>query len=118
RIEAGRIEDRILGAEEAGEALFEIFVNRMRSADETDRGHAVTVAIQREPRGFAHGCMVCKPEIVVRAQINRFLAVRHANDCMLGRSEDAFGLVQSLLVELLELMSESREEFAFHDGFP
>src|SRR5690606_25033304 len=37
---------------------------------------------------------------------------------MLGRSEDAFGLVQSLLVELLELMSESREEFAFHDGFP
>ena len=51
-VEAGRVEDGVLGAEEGREPGLERLVHLLGAADEADRGHAVAVAVER---GLAGG---------------------------------------------------------------
>ncbi len=50
-VEAGGVEDRVLGAEECRQPPLELAVHGLRAADEAHRGHAVAVAVERRVRG-------------------------------------------------------------------
>ena len=50
-VEAGGIEDRVVGLEPGRELVLELLVNRLGAADEADRGHAVAPAIEAFARG-------------------------------------------------------------------
>ena len=114
RVEARRIEDRVLGAEEAAESLLELLVDRLRAADEAHRGHAVAVAVERQARRFAHARVIGEAEVVVGAEVDHFLAAGDAHRGALRRRQDAFGLVKALLAQLLGVVTQAVEEIAFH----
>ena len=77
-VEAGTVEDRILGAEKRAEGLFELYVKILRAADEADGGHAVAIFFQSVGGGLSDLRMIGEPEIIVGAEIEDF-ALRHAN---------------------------------------
>ena len=47
RVEARRIQDRVVRAEERAQARLEFLVHALRAADETHRGHAIAVPVDR-----------------------------------------------------------------------
>ena len=51
-VEAGGVEDRVLGAEEARETGLELLVDVLRAADEAHRGHAEAVLVEPALGGF------------------------------------------------------------------
>ena len=51
-VEAGGVEDGVLGAEEFGDLRFQLLVQVLRAADEAHRGHAEAVRVQRVLRGL------------------------------------------------------------------
>jgi len=46
RVEARRVEDRVVGAEERRQPRFQLFVHCLRAADEAHRGHSISVFIE------------------------------------------------------------------------
>ena len=68
-VEARRVEDRVVGAEERRQPRLQLLVHGLRAADETHRGHAVAVVVESlVSRGDDVG-MVGEPEVVVGAQV-------------------------------------------------
>ena len=53
-VEAGDVQDRIVGAEEAADLLLELFVYILRAADEAYAAHAVAVGVERLAGGLDH----------------------------------------------------------------
>ena len=88
-IEAGGVEDRVFGAEELAEPLFEILVRFLRAADEA---HAARPYPQRSSAACAaaitSGCSG-QAEIVVRAEIQNLAPAGHADARLLRRGNDA-----------------------------
>ena len=104
-VEAGRVEDRVLGAQELGQRRLELFVHLLRAADETDRGHAVAPAIQRFPRRRDNCRMIGQPQVVVGAQVQH-ITFRDADRRALRSRDDALWLLKARAAYLLELLGE------------
>ena len=115
RVEAGRIEDRVLGAEEVAEPRLQLLVDALRAADEAHRGHAVAVTVERALRGFAHGGVIGQSEIVVRAQVDDFGAAADAHDGALRGGEHALRLEQALRFQLLCLAAQPLQDLSLHE---
>src|SRR5262249_31781917 len=77
-VEAGGVQNRIVLLQEASDGAFKLLVQILRAANEPDRGKSVTELFQSLGGGFDDGGMIGKPEIVVGAEVDNFLA-RHAN---------------------------------------
>ena len=74
-VEAGGVENRVLGAEEIGNGLFQLLVQVLGAADKAYRGHAETAFVERLVRRGDHFLVVCQAEVVVGAEIQHFAAV-------------------------------------------
>jgi hypothetical protein len=66
-IERRRVKDRVVGAQKGAERLFELFVDRLRPADEADAGHAVAPFVERLVGGADDFGVVGHAEIVIGA---------------------------------------------------
>src|SRR5262249_7946721 len=74
-VEAGRVEDRVLGAHELGDALLQRAVQVLRAADEAHGRQAVPAAVERAMRGLEDGGMRGQAEVVVGAEHQHAAAV-------------------------------------------
>ena len=83
-VEARGVEDRVLGAEELAELRLELLVDALRAADEAHAGHAVAPLVERRLRRGLHVRVLRQAEVVVGAQVEHRLAVRHADGRALG----------------------------------
>jgi hypothetical protein len=101
-VPARRIQDGVLGAEEARQRRFQLLVHGLRTADEAHRGHAVTEAVDGTVRGLANGRVAGEPEVVVSAQVDDIRVIR-PDLPGLGTRDHALGLEQALLAQFLEL---------------
>jgi len=92
-VEAGAEENRVVGAEKRREPLFELAVERLRSADEAHRRHPVAPAVEGLVRGLDHRRMARKAEVVVGAQVQELASI-DADVRALRRAHHMLGLVE------------------------
>ena len=102
-VEAGRVKNRVVGAEKLTEFGFELLVDALSAADEPDGRQAITPLVQRFVGGFDHGRMLRQSEIIVRAQVEHIPAVAHTNARVLRRGNNALSLVKPGLSNLVQL---------------
>ena len=115
-VETRRIENRVLHSEVAAQALLQLAVDALRPANEAHRRDTVAVARERIMRGLDHRRVICKPEVIVGAQIDHLTAVRELDDRSLRRSNDALALQQPRRLERLRLGLESFTNIVEHPG--
>ena len=113
-VEAGRIEDRVVGAEEGGEPALELAVHGLGAADEAYRGHAVAVAVERRVGGGDDRRVVGEPEVVVGAEVQHLAPVLEADHGILRRGDDALALEQPRAREFRRLGFEPIEQRLVH----
>ena len=68
-VEAGRVEDRVLGPEEARDGRLELLVDVLGAADEPDAREAEAPPLEPVPGGPDEVGVVGKAEVVVRAEV-------------------------------------------------
>src|SRR5215468_3679532 len=69
------MEDSCLASDEPGNAVFELEVNRLGSAQESHRGQAVAPLVEGAPSGFLDPRVVGQTEVVIRGEHYDFAAV-------------------------------------------
>ena len=113
-VEAGRVEDGVLGAEEGREPALELAVHGLGPADEAHRGHAVAVAVERGVGRGDDRRVVREPEVVVGAEVQHLAAVLEADHGILRRGDDALALEEPRARELRRLGFEPIEQGLVH----
>ncbi len=83
-VEAGGVEDRVVGAEEAREGVFEVFVQGLGPADEAHRRHAIAVAIHRLGGRPPEAFVVGQAQVVVGTEVDDLGAVVEGDHRILG----------------------------------
>ena len=106
---ADGIEDCVLRAEKFRQLVFEILVDVLRAANETDRRHAEAVGVERLFRRGDERRMIGQPEIIVRAHVEDAPAARDPDLRVLRRGDDAFGFVEALRPDFGERVGESAD---------
>ena len=102
RVEARAEEDRVVGAEELGQAFLELAVHGLRPADEADRREPVAPAVECLVSRLDDRGMVGEPEVVVRAQVEQLTAPGHVDVGALRGCDLELGLVEPGLAHLGE----------------
>ena len=116
RVEAARVQDAVVHAEEGGEGALQLLVDRLRAADEPHRGHAVAVAVERRLAGGHQPRIVGEAEVVVRAEVEDFRAVGEADGGRLRARDDALGLVEAVGADLGERVPDVGQIAVAHGG--
>ena len=114
-VEAGRIEDGVIGMEIVGDGFLEFLVDVLGTADEADGGHAVAARIDRFLGGLREPGAVGEAEIVVGAEVQGLAAVLEGDLGALGRGDVAFSLVKTGLLDGFQFVLEVLLEFSVHD---
>ena len=109
RVEARRIKDGVFRAEEARDPRLQLLVHVLRSADEADRSHPVTMPIERGLRCLDDARVVGQSQIVVRAEIQDGATALHADDRSLRTLDDPLALEEALLVQRFGLSMQMLE---------
>jgi hypothetical protein len=91
-VEAGGVEEGVLGAEEFRDLGLQLLVQILGAADEAHAGHAEAVRIQRILGGLDDVRMIGQAQIVVGAEIQHLAAVGQFDLGGLRAGDDAFGL--------------------------
>ena len=99
RVEARRVEDRVLGAEEPADLALELAVHGLGAADEPHRRHAVPVGGEGAAAGLDQCRMVGESEVVVGAEVHHRPPVRQLDVGRLGRRDHPFMLVQAVVLQ-------------------
>ena len=98
-IEAGGVEDGVLGAEELRDLRFQLLVQVLRAADEAHAGHAEAVGIQRLLGGGDYLGVIRQAQVVVGAEVEHLAPTLQLDLGRLRRNDDALGLEQALLAD-------------------
>src|SRR5262249_39416767 len=106
-VEAGRIEDGVVGAEESRDLSLEFAVQVLRAADEADRGEAEAVVVEGLLCGGGDARMIGEAEVVVGAEVQHLLTGDEADAGILRGGDDALLLVQGVAADLVELLGEA-----------
>ena len=114
RVEAARVEDGVVGAEERGERRFERRVHALRAADEAHRRHPVAVPVETVARGGDEPRIVGESEVVVGAEIDDRGAARELDLRRLRRADDALLLVEAVGANLIEHAAQMSEVGVVH----
>ena len=77
-VEAGRVEDGVIGMEIVGDGFLELLVDVLGAADEADGGHAVAARVDRFLGGGREPGAVGQAEVVVGTEIQGLAAVLSA----------------------------------------
>ena len=91
-VPARGIEDRVLGAQELGDRLFERLVRFLRAADEADRGQAVAPVVEGLVGRLHDLGVIGQPEVIVRAHVQHVGPALDADVGLLRRAQDALAL--------------------------
>jgi hypothetical protein len=75
-VEAGAVQDGVLGSQKFGQAALKLLVHVLGAADETHGGQAVAVAVQGLVRGFDEALVAGQAKIVVGAEVEHLAAAR------------------------------------------
>ena len=110
RVEARRVKDRVLRAEELAERRLQLLVDLLRAADEPHGGEPVAPFVERVVRGRDHGRVLGKAEVVVRAQVEHLARGPHADARVLRRRDHALVLIEARGANLRELPADGRLE--------
>ena len=113
-VEAGRVQDGVLRVEEIRNSLFQLFVQVLGTADETDGGHAVSVGVHRFLGCFDETGRVGQAQVVVGAEVQGFGAVFKGDFGALGADDVAFVLVEAGLFDGLQLVCKVFLELSVH----
>ena len=101
RVEAGGIEDRVLGPEKLADFSLELFVYLLRPADEANGRQSVTPLLKSGLRGFDDLRIIGQSEIVVRAHVENLAAI-DLDPSFLRRLDHALGFVETCFADLIE----------------
>ena len=112
-VEARGVQDHILGAEVARQALFQLLMARLRAADEAHRGHAVAELVQAALRCGTHRGVVGQAQVVVGTQVDE-VAPAGVHDAALGALEHALALVQALFAQGRKLRAQPLDDSRIH----
>ena len=115
-IEAGGVEDGVVGVQEIGERPLQLLVQVLRAADEAHRGHAEAVGPERVDRCLHQLGMVGETEVIVGAEVQYFAGLAGRDLDALRRGDDALALVQTLLLDRLQFGQESTGRFCHSRG--
>ena len=74
--------------DELCDSLFELEVNRLSPAEESDAGHAVAPLVQSAMRGSFDARMIRQPEVVVGSQHHNFFAFDGDQPALLAFERD------------------------------
>jgi hypothetical protein len=116
-VEARWVENRILCAEKATDALLQLFVDGLGAADEADRCHSEAEFIQRLVRRLDDPGMVGEAEVVVGAEIQdlgRTPIVAHLDRRLLRARNEALLLEEPLRLQRVRLLREPLQEMLGH----
>ena len=96
-VEAGGKQDRVLRTQECRQALLELAVNALGTADESDRRHSEAPAFERGRGGRYHFGMIGESKVVVGAQVQELarIAVGDGDVCRLRRCDHKLLLVDA-----------------------
>ena len=101
-IEAGTVENRVLGTEKLTDSLFQLLVQILRTTNKPHRGHAIAMGVQPCLRRLDDGRMIRKPQIVVGAEIQH-QALRDPDVRALWTENTPLGFIQTLRADVGEL---------------
>src|SRR5205823_8498610 len=87
-----------------------------RATDETHRGHAEAPPIQPKLRAIDEPRIIGQAEIVVGAEIERFLAVDEPNARRLRRADHSLALVEPMSADVAEHVAHMGKIRVVHDG--
>ena len=113
-IEAGCVEDGILGAEELGNLLLQLLMKILTSADETYTGHTKATCIHTLLGGLNQFLVTSKTQIVVGAEVKALLTLNQ-NLSTLRALDDALVLVQTSCLNFSQFLLQMFLKFCIHD---
>ena len=113
-VEAGGVEDGVLGAEELGDLLLKLLVEVLAAADEADGSHAEAAGVHALLGGGDELGVVGEAEVVVGAEVEALLALHHDFGA-LGALDDAFILVKTGGLDVGQLFLQVLLEFGVHN---
>ena len=113
-VEAGGVEDGVLGAEELGDLLLELLMQVLAAADEADRGHTEATGIHALLGGGDKLRVVGQTQVVVGAEVEALLALHHDLGT-LGALDDAFMLVKTGSFDVGQLFLKMLLKFSVHN---
>ena len=117
-VEAGAVQDRVLGSEKLTDAFLKLLVDGLGAADEAHRGQPEAAGVERRVRGREDRRVRRQAEIVVRAEDEHPSAVRERHLGTLRRDDLALALPQPGVADLRELGFDHRLHGLEHDGSP
>ena len=114
-VEAARVKDAVVGAEEGGECGLELLVHALRATDEAHRGHPKAPLVDTCLGRLDQAPIVGETEIVVGAEVEHRLAVGQTDGRRLRTADNAFGLVEALGANAVEGPAEMGAVGVVHD---
>ena len=112
-IEAGSIEDGVLGLEVVRDGSFKLLVHILCTADKADAGHTVATGIHHVLGSLDQTRVVGETEVVVGTEVQQLLAL-HLDGSLLGTLYEAFLFVESGLSDGLQFLLEMFLKFTVH----
>ena len=112
-VEAGGVEDGVVGAEERRQRGFQVLVQGLGAADEADARHPKTPLVQGISRRSDDVGVVREAEIVVGAEVQRIPGCRR-NVGRLGRGQSTLGFVEPRRPDLLDRRGEFVADCSVH----
>ena len=100
-IKAGRVKNRVIGSEEAGDLLLELFMNVLCSTDKTDRCNSVSLFIICFLCCFNQTRAVSQSKIVICTHAKQLSAVFHLYSSSLRRNERSLAFKKSCFLNVL-----------------
>ena len=114
RVEAAPVENAVVGAQKRGERRFERLVLALRAADEADRRHAESVAIEAILRGGNDPHVVGESQIIVRAEVEHALAGGELDHRRLRAADRTLALVEPVRANLIDRSAEVGQISGIH----
>ena len=111
RVEARRVEDRVLGAHELAQAPLEVLVDLLSAADEPDGGHAEAVVAHAVGYRLEHVGMAGEAQVVVGAEVDQ-VSFGRVDLRPLGGFDQLLTLVETAVADVLQLVLEPRLDVA------
>ena len=92
-VETCGVKDRVLSLEIVGDGCFQLLVQILRSTDETNGRHTITVCIHGFFRGLDQSLVIGQAKIVVGAEVQNITSGIYFDVGSLWRSNDTLVLV-------------------------
>ena len=113
-IEAGSVEDGVLGAKEFGNLTFKLLMEILAASDEADRSHTIAAGIHAFLGGFDKLRIVGQTEVVIGTEVEALLTLNH-NLGTLGALDNAFMFVKTSGFDVGQLCLKMLLKLSIHD---